>query len=88
MFSSNCWYSKIVVNRSPVAGEIAYAKYTPGKFLDARHPDVSHENEVNALGIIAGNRLLPLSLAREARAAGVSSLVAVSLESETNPDLS
>ncbi|MBA2480430.1 MAG: phosphatidylserine decarboxylase family protein [Planctomycetes bacterium] len=39
------------VNRSPVAGTIAFAKYTPGKFLDARHPDVSHENEANAIGI-------------------------------------
>ncbi|MBA3707454.1 MAG: phosphatidylserine decarboxylase family protein [Planctomycetes bacterium] len=39
------------VNRSPVGGSIAYAKYTPGKFLDARHPDVSHENEANAIGI-------------------------------------
>jgi phosphatidylserine decarboxylase len=39
------------VNRSPVAGAVTYAKYTPGKFLDARHPDVSHENEANAIGI-------------------------------------
>jgi len=39
------------VNRSPCAGAIAYAKYTPGKFLDARHPDVSHANECNAIGI-------------------------------------
>ena len=43
------------VNRSPIAGEIAYAKYTPGKFLDARHPDVSHENEANTLGIVAND---------------------------------
>ena len=41
----------------------------------------------NALGIIAGNRSLPLALAREARAAGVSRLVAVGFEGETNPDL-
>ena len=41
------------VNRSPCAGTIAYAKYTPGKFLDARHPDVSHANECNAIGIDA-----------------------------------
>ena len=41
----------------------------------------------NALGIIAGNRSLPLALAREARAAGVSRLVAVAFEGETNPEL-
>src|SRR6185295_18313168 len=41
----------------------------------------------NALGIIAGNRSLPLALAREARAAGVPRLVAVAFEGETNPEL-
>src|ERR1051325_10261190 len=41
----------------------------------------------NALGIIAGNRSLPLAVAREARAAGIARLVAVAFEGETNPDL-
>jgi DUF1009 family protein len=41
----------------------------------------------NTLGIIAGNRSLPLALAREARATGVSRLVAVAFEGETNPEL-
>ncbi len=41
------------VNRSPVDGEIVYAAYKPGKFLDVRHPDCTHENEANSLGIIA-----------------------------------
>lgn len=41
------------VNRSPVRGAIEYAHYKPGQFLDARHPDVSHENEANTLGIRA-----------------------------------
>lgn len=39
------------------------------------------------LGIIAGNRTLPLELARHARAAGVKKLVAVAFENETDPDL-
>lgn len=39
------------------------------------------------LGIIAGNRSLPLEFAREARKAGVRRLVAVAFEKETNPDL-
>lgn len=39
------------VNRSPCSGTVAFARYTPGRFLDARHPDVSHENEANAIGI-------------------------------------
>ena len=40
-----------------------------------------------ALGIIAGNRSLPLALAREARASGVPRLVAVAFEGETNPEI-
>jgi len=40
-----------------------------------------------ALGIIAGNRTLPLELARQARAQGVSPLVAVAFEGETDPAL-
>jgi len=47
------------VNRSPVSGTIAYARYQPGKFLDARHPDVSHENESNTLGIVAAPLVAP-----------------------------
>jgi hypothetical protein len=39
------------------------------------------------LGIIAGNRSLPLELAREARRAGVKRLVAVAVEGETEPAL-
>jgi len=41
------------VNRSPCDGVIRFADYRPGKFLDARHPDVSHVNEANILGIEA-----------------------------------
>jgi len=41
------------VNRSPCAGVIRFADYRPGAFLDARHPDVSHANEANILGIEA-----------------------------------
>ena len=39
------------------------------------------------LGIIAGNRSLPLLLAREARADGVKQLVAAAFENETDPAL-
>lgn len=39
------------------------------------------------LGIIAGNRSLPLVLAREARTAGVQQLVAAAFENETDPAL-
>ena len=39
------------------------------------------------LGIIAGNRTLPLVLAREARRSGVRRLVAVAFEGETDPAL-
>jgi UDP-2,3-diacylglucosamine hydrolase len=39
------------------------------------------------LGIIAGSKNLPIVIAREARSAGVSRIVAVAFENETNPDL-
>ena len=41
----------------------------------------------DALGIIAGNRTLPLELARHARKVGVARLVAVAFEGETDPAL-
>ncbi len=41
----------------------------------------------DSLGIIAGNRTLPLEFARQARAAGVKNLVAVAFDNETLPDL-
>ena len=40
-----------------------------------------------SLGLIAGNRSLPLEFARQARAAGVKRLVAVAFENETDPAL-
>ncbi len=40
-----------------------------------------------SLGIIAGNRSLPLALAKEARAAGLKRLVAVAFDGETDPAL-
>ena len=44
-------------------------------------------NPPNILGIIAGNRTLPLLLARQARALGVARLVAVAFDNETDPAL-
>lgn len=43
---------------------------------------------IDSLGIIAGNRSLPLELAKGARAAGIKHLVAVAFENETDPALS
>ena len=40
-----------------------------------------------SLGLIAGNRSLPLEFARQARTAGVKRLVAVAFENETDPAL-
>ncbi len=39
------------VNRAPGSGTIEWAHYTPGRFLDVRHPDASHANEANMLGV-------------------------------------
>lgn len=44
-------------------------------------------NTPENLGLIAGNRTLPLEVARHARAAGVKRLVAVAFEGETDPAL-
>jgi DUF1009 family protein len=44
-------------------------------------------NTLKSLGIIAGDRSLPLELAREARKQGVRKLVAVAFDGETNPEL-
>jgi UDP-2,3-diacylglucosamine hydrolase len=44
-------------------------------------------HSAEALGIIAGNRSLPLVFAREARRGGVHRLVAVAFKGETNPEL-
>lgn len=45
------------------------------------------KNAVETLGLIAGNRSLPLLFAREARRLGVQRLVAVAFEGETDPAL-
>src|SRR4051812_46961803 len=42
---------------------------------------------LETVGIIAGNRSLPLLFARQARSMGVKRLVAVGFENETSPDL-
>ncbi len=42
---------------------------------------------IQTLGLIAGNRTLPFLLARQARAMGVTRLVAVAFEGETDPEL-
>jgi UDP-2,3-diacylglucosamine hydrolase len=44
-------------------------------------------NEFESIGLIAGNRSLPLELARHARRMGVKRIVAVGFEGETDPAL-
>ena len=39
------------VNRSPIAGEVSYFKYHPGKFLVAWHPKSSTDNERTSIGL-------------------------------------
>lgn len=39
------------VNRSPVAGEVSYYKYHPGKYLVAWHPKSSTNNERTTIGL-------------------------------------
>lgn len=47
------------VNRSPIVGTVRYAHYRQGRFLDARHPDVTHQNEANIIGIEADPAVAP-----------------------------
>lgn len=44
-------------------------------------------NQIESLGLIAGDRSLPLELAREARKQGVRRIVAVAFDGETDPTL-
>jgi len=44
-------------------------------------------DQIDSLGIIAGNRSLPLALAKEARRSGIKKLIAVAFEGETDPAL-
>ncbi len=37
------------INRSPCEGTVRATRYTPGKFLDARHPDSGRLNESNTI---------------------------------------
>jgi len=45
------------------------------------------KTDIQVLGLIAGNRSLPLEVAREAKRSGVKRLVAVAFEGETDPAL-
>jgi len=44
-------------------------------------------HQLDTIGIIAGNRSLPLAFAQQARAHGVKRLIAIAFENETNPAL-
>jgi hypothetical protein len=55
--------------------------------LSILHPAFGMNTALESLGMIAGNRSLPLEFARQARRAGVKRLVAVAFEKETDPAL-
>lgn len=42
------------INRAPMAGEVAFREYRPGRFLPAYRREASHENESNLLGLVEG----------------------------------
>jgi len=60
--------------REPTAGKLCLRSYEMNTALDS-------------LGLIAGNRSLPLEFARQARKLGVKRLVAVAFDGETDPAL-
>src|SRR3984885_9399024 len=62
----------------------ASALFLPFSIL---HSSLKMNLALDSLGIIAGNRTLPLEFTQQARAAGVKKLVAVAFENETDPAL-
>lgn len=42
------------VNRAPMAGEVDFQEYRPGRFLPAYRREASDENESNLLGLVEG----------------------------------
>jgi len=71
-----------------VTGDI-YSHATCHLSLAAGHATLvaGMNNASESLGLIAGNRSLPLEFAQQARAAGVKRLIAVAFENETDPAL-
>jgi len=45
-------------NRAPIAAEVTYCKHYPGKFLDARNPEASLQNESQTWGFRDGTTQL------------------------------
>jgi len=50
--------ANVHVNRTPISGQVTYAKYHPGKYLVAWHPKSSTDNERNT--IVIGNQKLEI----------------------------
>lgn len=44
------------VTRSPIAGEVRFQKYEPGKFMNALNPESAKKNECNWIGFAANGR--------------------------------
>ncbi len=44
------------VNRSPMAGKVAFIKYIPGQFLNALKKNAAEKNESNAVGVESGGK--------------------------------
>jgi DUF1009 family protein len=64
-------------------------KSQAGVFASIRYSSCEARMNIapESLGLIAGNRSLPLEFSRQARAAGIKKLVAVAFENETDPAL-
>lgn len=45
-------------NRAPIAGKVTFCHHTPGKFLDARHPEATTKNEYMTWAFASGSTTL------------------------------
>src|SRR5437763_1717153 len=85
-----------IYNRSPMSFNLANVHQfrTPLNRVvcPSRRSQIIIANPVTAprlqtIGIIAGNRSLPLEFARQARKQGIARIIAVAFEGETEPEL-
>ena len=92
---TRCWSSRSPARRGPTSEPVSYSQGTGSGFGDVvtgqwvlnMVSGCAMTVSLDTIGIIAGNRSLPMVFARQARQLGVKRLVAVAFHGETDPAL-